>query len=328
MPLLFPTEIEPLEEITTKLLCLFPLRLKDADLYKIDVFLNMQNITTFSELQTCLAEEQCKGPFVPKTLDYLKLWLALGACLSNNIASISNLWRKEVNKAFGSDELVPLLMELLPNNKDLLTTLQKNLLFATKISSSSMYACHLTNLYVALECKLTTEPIAPKKEILQLASEIKRLSLVSHLNKICLKYLDELLTYCREKSGQALPVGVIDRFFAQTIFPPDKETAELVNQYQLIWDLQQTLIREKTTSAHKLREFNAKFNHLHNILKMKASKSFLQKIGEGIKLDVLHDLLWGQSTEKFYAHTLGLFSHKLENNPSTTLEEYPEPKLR
>lgn len=218
----------------------------------------------------------------PKALDFINKWYALSDSLveleENTVATWYKLYPK---KLIGNDQLLPLTLELLPNDVKLLEVMSKQMNVALKMQSANKASFLMLNFQSAIVKKLAemkdhTQMIDGETEpaVFHVAQCIKNQEFLLQLKSQWRKYLQYLHEQLIEQPTVKL-ANLSENEFVNAIkklisLDADKPTTGLIEKFSIIGDMYLSLTRQKTDAETVLDEFNAKFKHHLTYLKESA----------------------------------------------------------
>jgi hypothetical protein len=228
-----------------------------------------------------------------KLMTFLNAYATITAQFCKWLIYVGELWFLINNKQLPADLILPLTMELLPNDIAILKLLQVKVELATKISDSTGYGYALITLYSAVASKINEvnlqDKYPPIPEIERTAPRVKvelaNSVIVKKLNKSCEDYRKELCDFiferikieCKERLTKFLAdtnsteatvnkADVIECLFTESVEDNKKCSPELtfyLHKHMSLYELHLTLKRKQTFPSHTLEEFHAKFE-LHS----------------------------------------------------------------
>jgi hypothetical protein len=218
---------------------------------------------------------------------------------------IVNIWEKLTTTKITNDDLLPVTIELLPNNADILKKLLVKIDYVSHIAGTDATAFALTNLYTAAMVKIqqleksTTVEQANESTIIaikQTAKEVSRRCIIHQLKKAGTDFknvlADSIENYLKEndatthqafyqqRSDRTKELITYDIISSQQYSTPmlaDKPMIKsLIAKYLVVGDLLITLSRNKYDREYKLIEFAEKFDfHKHVLSAPQSHYSYL-----------------------------------------------------
>lgn len=218
------------------------------------------------------------------------------------LQSISTIWLDTIGSELNVDSLIPLTVELLPDNNEQLKLLLARIEEAIKIETEGINCSALTNFYSAVYVKLNESMLIPdadpiddenKQNILLVTNQIAWQRDIVILKKACNEY--KLYLIAESKNN-----------------PNDKE---LQTKYIAILDALLTLRNKELTRSYRLLVFSEKFDHFHHLFKEKdAFVTFFKDISHNIGIDKFIK----PTPEELFIKTARFFSKKIKSENIVT----------
>lgn len=220
---------------------------------------------------------------IPAIIIYLNAWCKMTKALVAWNDYLANTWFETTSKVIGTEDLLPLVIELLPNDSAKLEKMLIKIDQASLIDTMGMSGFVIANLYAAIRAKLrhlneskgkpdnNADNIHLVAEIIRRPERIQQLKLAAteYENDLKLKiianvncqyyYKNGVIVRDKEKIAEALFQDLESGNFSM-LFNSDL-LALLIEKYIAILDIKQSLQVEGKDTNHKIIEFSEKFLH-------------------------------------------------------------------
>lgn len=244
-----------------------------------------------------------RDPAIPKSpLDhqlntYLTAWIELAHLISDWLKSLCTTWKLLHESELSADDLIPLLIELIPRDTTQLQHLQPKLAQASMLMIQSELGWAFTAFYSAFMNKLeqmqnptSTDSNPINERIQNLILELQNQPLIETLKVYLEAYISKLRSYFLSNFSHyhkslfdeiiaQLPASidapindddkmnaVIDHIVKNQIDISEHGLLNLNMQYNAALDLQQTVQRQTLSATQKRIEFSMKFKIYHELL--------------------------------------------------------------
>jgi len=333
-----------------KILSLPDLQLSDDEWLEISEIINSLEHKTIEAFKICFNEKKSEAVINPKNLTplfiFITAWFDTTQHLLKWIKHLHEVWIAVTNKNnMSADNLMPLLIELLPKDILQLNELQKKLELALRIKNLGETGYYLTNLLIAVSAKIirleeNDSPI--EKTILLVANEVKQLEQIALLIPACNNYKDYLrdnfivllqtseqdkenYQYCLElcsiktngiNKDEIMNI-VIENIGKPNLILKHPDLMPLLEKYFVLYEMQATLIRTSKSAADKLLEFSAKFIQHHDILTKNldsSARTFMKMANANLGINRVYEYIGWEDVETKFLKMAGLFSKQAQND--------------
>ncbi len=263
---------------------------------EIVAFLPEQNIDAFQKKITEL-EIEIKPKKHHEITSYLTVWFKLSQTVSEWSQHLSRLWTRVAHSALTAENLMPLIIELLPSDLEKLKLIDAKLQ-AIQIENGATYY-FLTTLCIAIGIKqneidknpLFYEPEKNEDKYIRIViSELPKDDEVNLLKLACLDYMNNLLDHFKrllestekelylayftdqspEQDHHKIMETIIGKFNENTFYTADLIT--LMEKYIAMREMFYTLLRKNIFPSKILIEFAEKFSHFSKLFQNDASE--------------------------------------------------------
>lgn len=292
---------------------------------------NFQKILKAREDDIIYIEEQ-NFPFI---IEYMQAWVDIAEEMLAWIKLLHTAWFKITDKSIGNDELLPLMITLLPSDKTQLQLLQEKIFQATSIIDKGEYAFYFTNLYSAASAKAEEKMIdgddsnkalieTVAKKAIELELEPLRLAWFEFKAYLLELFIKKLTSYdsslykkyfvnnsLTDDTKEQIVIRIIHDIETGAVSITDEILSIVMDKYLIITDMCYTLSNHHYNNEKILDEFSVKFFH-HNVFLQKntdsASLAFIKTASSYLGMNRLYDFLEWKSKEEKYLAIGGLFS--------------------
>jgi|GEM_PF-4379719 hypothetical protein len=279
-----------------------------------------------------------------KLTAFLQSWFEMINALSACFQYLADTWLNIIGKPIAGEQLVPLLIELLPDDITQLKLVLKKLDHYAPICDTGEIGFAITNLYIAIGTKISENEAKDKpdssmveKQVLDVAIEIFGREQINQILPACVNYKiiirDAFLAQYKIKNNAAyssvlklMTVNetppdnqqLMDYFIEKTpddlldIKNPDACTL-LLQKYIAMLEMYYSLVRAHVNSSARLDEFTQKFLHFENILTQNmdnAALSFLKSTTNLLGINHISNFLGWQSKEESFLEMARFFSRQ------------------
>lgn len=259
---------------------------------------------TMDALKSYLADLKLHQKDIDKINSIASAWFELTQAMCRQCKYLGKIWFKVINKNMTAEDLLPLLIALLPNNKIELQQNQIRLDIAIRISSKGENSFALTMFYSANKNKLdeftSTLTQNDNPSINKVATEVLK---IEQLLILCVTYKYELrdrfIALFKSTGNETYekilgnPIEITDKNKIMDIIiahvsihdlnlQPD--TLNLMfKKYLAMDEMHLTLLKVinvNGSAAHQMREFSGKFDQHHDILMKSLSNATVKSLKE------------------------------------------------
>ncbi len=223
----------------------------------------------------------------PKLISYISKWLEISKGIESWLQYLNRVWGEITDKPLAADELIPLCMEMVPNQIAQLQQLLAKLDQVGRICDITELGYALTTLYSAMFGKLSELKTPPKnqmpdKNAALIKSVVTIINRHEHLKLVTAEYRKEMLNVFVEqlklldnttylallttlgcKETELDKIKLLDAFIDGSEKKVPKFNSDVLaayfQKYMVITDMYYTLIRDDETITHIHIEFAAKF---------------------------------------------------------------------
>lgn len=332
-----------------KIISLPDLQLSDNEWLEISEIITSLESKTIEAFKVRFSERKSEAVINPKNIPllftFIEAWFDTTQHFLKWIKHLHEVWIKiTIKNSMSADDLMPLLIELLPKDIVQLNELQKKLELALRIKNSGEVCYYLTNLMIAVSAKIDSLPeknIQTEKTILLVANEVKQLEQIALLIPACNNYKDYLrdnflvllqtseldkenylhcLSLCSLKTNglnkDEIMNIVIEHVGKPTLMLKHPDLTPMLEKYFVLYEMQATLLRISKSAADKLLEFSAKFIQHYDILTKNldsSARTFIKMANANLGINRMYEYIGWEDVETKFLKMAGLFSKQVQN---------------
>jgi hypothetical protein len=332
-----------MKDIIPKIIAFPDLHLSEQEWTDLSCIISSLTTQTKDDLKIYLEKFKFLPADVIKITAVAHAWFDLSQAIFHWSCYINEIWLKITGKSIGADNLVPILVQVLPNNLSELQQNQTKLDLAIKVCTNDEYAYALATFYIAhsakLESLISNSPSTDDEIIYKVAEEIKKQEKLKENEKqiqellpLCINYqievenrfiylikatkfsLYEVIMDTNRTEDQKIIDKILEFLMTNNIELNDEGLTLLKKKYLCLYDLQLTLQNTNSNAIDIMAEFSGKFSHYNDILMQHQYYlgGYTQSTSQFLRLNYLYDYVGWKNSKQRFIEIATLYSQKNE----------------